>query len=65
MQIFWENFTRYPRFFISSVTGLLIIIFNPISQLFRRGQQTTLLAILIIILGVISIVRILQEMLNI
>lgn len=65
MQIFWENFTRYPRFFISSVTGLLIIILNPISQLFRRGQQTTLLAIVIIILGVISIVRILQEMLNI
>ena len=64
MQFFWENFTRYPRFFISSVSGLLIIIINPIAQLFRRGQQTTLLALVIIFVAIISLIKILQEMLN-
>jgi hypothetical protein len=65
MKFFWENFTRYPRFFISSVSGLLIIIFNPIIQLFRRGKQTTILAILLLTFITTGVFKILQEMLNI
>ena len=65
MQLFWENFTRYPRFFISSVSGLIIIILNPIIQFFRKGQQATLLGILIIFAIVGCLAKILEEMLNI
>ena len=65
MQLFWENFTRYPRFFISSVSGLIVIILNPILQFFRKGQQTTLFGIIIIFAILGSLVKILQEMLNI
>ncbi|CAM9097103.1 unnamed protein product [Sphacelaria rigidula] len=28
--IFWENLLRYPRFFISSIIGLILILFNPL-----------------------------------
>jgi len=65
MQLFWENFTRYPRFFISSVSGLIVIILNPILQFFRKGQQTTIFGIIIIFAILGSLVKILQEMLNI
>ena len=33
MANFWENVTRYPKFFISSVIGLLIVITSPIKKL--------------------------------
>lgn len=65
MQLFWENFTRYPRFFISSVSGLLVIILNPIIQFFRKGQKSTLLGIILIVAILICLTKILQEMLNI
>ena len=35
MNDFWNNISRYPRFFISSVTGLIIIILNPFKNLFK------------------------------
>lgn len=28
--IFWENLLRYPRFFISSIIGLILILVNPL-----------------------------------
>ena len=31
---FWENVLRYPKFFISSVIGLMVIIISPIRKLF-------------------------------
>ena len=33
MANFWENIARYPKFFISSVIGLVIIITSPIRKL--------------------------------
>lgn len=33
MANFWENIARYPKFFISSVIGLIIIIVSPIRKL--------------------------------
>lgn len=33
MANFWENVTRYPKFFISSVIGLIIVITSPIKKL--------------------------------
>lgn len=65
MNLFWENFTRYPRFFISSLTGLIVIILNPIIQFFRKGQQTAFIGIFIVTVILIGIAKVLQEMLNI
>jgi len=33
MANFWENIARYPKFFISSLVGLIIIIVSPIRKL--------------------------------
>jgi len=35
MNNFWNNVLRYPRFFISSVAGLIIIILTPFKNLFK------------------------------
>ena len=35
MNDFWTNISRYPRFFISSVAGLIFIIIMPFKNLFK------------------------------
>jgi hypothetical protein len=38
MNNFWENISRYPRFFISSFTGLIIIILTPFKGFFKTSK---------------------------
>ena len=35
MNDFWNNISRYPRFFISSLIGLVLVILAPIRNLFK------------------------------
>jgi len=35
MNEFWKNIVRYPRFFISSVAGLILVIITPFKNLFK------------------------------
>ena len=35
MNDFWNNILRYPRFFISSLAGLILIILAPFKNLFK------------------------------
>jgi hypothetical protein len=35
MNDFWNNISRYPRFFISSVAGLIFVILTPLKNLLR------------------------------
>ena len=35
MNDFWNNVSRYPRFFISSLAGLILIILTPFRNLFK------------------------------
>ena len=35
MSDFWNNISRYPRFFISSVAGLILVILAPFKNLFK------------------------------
>jgi hypothetical protein len=35
MDNFWENLRRYPSFFISSFTGLILVILTPFKKLFK------------------------------
>lgn len=65
MNSFWENILRYPRFFISSVTGLFIIILNPIIKFFKKGKISALIAGGAIFISVNIIILIVNEMLNI
>lgn len=35
MNDFWNNLFRYPRFFISSLIGLIFVILSPFQNLFK------------------------------
>ena len=35
MNDFWNNVSRYPRFFISSLAGLILVILTPFKNLFK------------------------------
>jgi len=35
MNDFWNNISRYPRFFISSLAGLILVILGPFKNLFK------------------------------
>jgi hypothetical protein len=45
MNDFWNNISRYPRFFISSVAGLILIILAPFRNLLKIKKFQILLPI--------------------
>ncbi len=52
MNDFWTNVSRYPRFFISSSIGLILIIIAPLRNLFKIKKLRFIIPI--IFLGVIG-----------
>ena len=61
MNNFWNNIFRYPRFFISSVTGLILVILTPFKNLFKIPKLRIFL-ILFIIVFFVSLYFILKTM---
>nr|YP_011005958.1 hypothetical protein V2483_pgp014 [Desmarestia aculeata]QWK43760.1 hypothetical protein [Desmarestia aculeata]WAM62962.1 hypothetical protein [Desmarestia aculeata] len=61
--IFWDNLLRYPKFFISSMIGLILILLNPIINQMKKFNNKIVFLILIIVL--IVLFYILKEMLTI
>jgi Protein of unknown function (DUF751) len=49
MNDFWNNISRYPRFFISSMTGLILIILAPFRNLLKIKKFQFILPILFIV----------------
>jgi hypothetical protein len=45
MNDFWNNISRYPRFFISSLAGLILIILAPLKNLFKIPKFRIILII--------------------
>ena len=43
MNDFWNNISRYPRFFISSLIGLILVILAPFQNLFKVPTLRVLL----------------------
>lgn len=50
MNDFWNNVFRYPRFFISSLLGLILIILTPFLNLFKVPKFRIILIILFFLL---------------
>ena len=48
MNDFWTNIARYPRFFISSLLGLILIILTPLRNLLKIKK----LRIIVPIIGI-------------
>ena len=51
---FWENVSRYPRFFITTLLGLLLNTFAPLIPLLKR--PVTLLAVVGLLAGTLIFV---------
>jgi hypothetical protein len=49
MNDFWNNISRYPRFFISSLAGLILIILTPFRNLLKI-QKFRIFALVFILL---------------
>ena len=61
MNNFWNNISRYPRFFISSVAGLILIILAPLKNLFKI-KEFRISLILIFLLFIICLYIIIRNM---
>jgi hypothetical protein len=56
MDEFWENIIRYPRFFISSLAGLILIILRPIINLFKvKSSKPTIFLLKLSLMVIFSI----------
>ena len=49
MTVFWENVLRYPRFFISTMVGLISIILSPLIYLYKESPNKIITILLILI----------------
>ena len=63
MNNFWSNIVRYPRFFISSMIGLILIILNPFKNLFKIPKLRWFV-ILLSLIFLVSLFFITQKMLG-
>jgi uncharacterized membrane protein len=63
MNDFWNNISRYPRFFISSLAGLILVILAPFKNLFKI-KKFRILVIIFFLLFLIIIYSIIKSMTN-
>lgn len=61
--VFWDNLLRYPRFFISSMIGLILVLLTPIVTQLKKFNNNKVIYILLISL-LITLFWILKEMVN-
>jgi len=59
MNDFWTNISRYPRFFISSLAGLILVILTPFRNLFKIKKFRILvpIAFLLFVLAIYFIIK--------
>ncbi len=57
MNDFWNNISRYPRFFISSVAGLILVILAPFKNLFKiKTLRVFVILGLILFIGILYLI---------
>jgi hypothetical protein len=65
MNIFWENVFRYPRFLVTSVSGLSIILLSPLLKLAKKNLFSQIFAVIVVIVSLVTLSLILNAMFNI
>jgi hypothetical protein len=60
MNEFWTNILRYPRFFVSSLIGLVLIILTP----FRTLLKTPKLRLVLIFLSILLVICLYNIIIN-
>ncbi len=61
MNDFWNNISRYPRFFVSSLVGLIIVILAPFKNLFKI-KKLRIFLILFFLLAILVLYSIITNM---
>jgi hypothetical protein len=61
MNDFWNNISRYPRFFISSVAGLILVILAPLKNILKIKKFQYILP-LVFILFIAALYKVLASM---
>ena len=61
MNDFWNNISRYPRFFISSVAGLILVILTPFKNLFKI-KKLRIFVLISVILFIVILYTIIMNM---
>jgi hypothetical protein len=57
MNDFWNNISRYPRFFISSLAGLILVILAPFRNLFKIKKFRIFIPLLfLLIIGTLYLI---------
>ena len=59
----WNNLLRYPKFFISSMLGLILIIITPFIKIFKEFKNKTFIISFILLL-LVSLFWILFQMIT-
>ena len=49
MNDFWNNISRYPRFFISSLAGLILVILTPFKNVLKIPKLRILVSLIILL----------------
>jgi hypothetical protein len=52
MSDFWNNISRYPRFFISSLVGSVLVILAPLRNLFKVQKFRVILPVLFLLFSI-------------
>jgi hypothetical protein len=52
MSDFWNNISRYPRFFISSLVGSVLVIIAPLRNLFKVQKFRIILPVLFFLFSI-------------
>jgi hypothetical protein len=60
---FWENLLRYPRFFISSMVGLFLVLVTPLLKLAKEIPNKAIL-FSFLVFGFGGLLLILNQMMN-
>jgi uncharacterized membrane protein len=50
MNEFWNNISRYPRFFISSFVGLILVILAPLKNVLKFKESKIFLPVSLLLL---------------
>ena len=59
MNDFWNNISRYPRFFISSLAGLILVILAPFKNLFKiKKLRIFVILSFILLMGILYLILI-------
>nr|YP_009093277.1 hypothetical protein [Cerataulina daemon]AIR75950.1 hypothetical protein [Cerataulina daemon] len=61
MNDFWTNIFRYPRFFISSLIGLILVILTPFRNLFKT-PKLRIIVIIVLFLSILTLYTIIKSM---